>query len=107
MTTQQPYPPQPHYVPPAHNGLGLAALIVGLVGLVGLVGAVGVLVLPMILGALEILLGVVAVPLAIAGLGRVRGQQATNRGTAIAGLILGVAAIVGGLIVTVYVVTTW
>lgn len=70
--------------PPAgerRNGLGTAALVVGLVALLtswfGLGG----------------LLGIVAIVLGVLGLGRVRKHQADNRGMAIAGIALGVVSI--------------
>lgn len=90
---QQPIPPQ--YAPPAppapaRNGLGIAALILGLVGtpffLTGLTAPVA------------IVLGLIAVPLALVGLGRVRRREATNRGTSIAGLVLGTACVALGVL---------
>jgi hypothetical protein len=46
---------------------------------------------------IAIVLGLIAVPLALVGLGRVRRREATNRGATITGLILGVAAVVLGV----------
>lgn len=86
-----PYGPYaPVYAPPApRNGAGTAALILGLVGL------------PFILTGLTapiaIVLGLIAVPLALTGLGRVRRREATNRGAAVTGLILGTLAVVLGI----------
>ena len=93
MTAYSAYPPPPYAPPAPRNGLGLAALILGLVAL------------PFTLTGLTawiaIILGTVAVPLALAGLGRVRRHQASNRGATITGLILGLVAIVFGIASTV------
>ncbi|MHA6625631.1 DUF4190 domain-containing protein [Pseudonocardia sichuanensis] len=91
---QHPYGYAPHYAPPApRNGLGLAAMILGIVAL------------PFTLTGLtawiSIILGLIAVPLALAGLGRVRKGRATNKGVTIAGLVLGVLAVVAGIASTV------
>lgn len=86
------YPPAPsygEYPGPAsapRNGLGIAALVVGIVALVGAFSVVG-----------GILLGIVAVILGFAGRARVKRGEATNSGTALAGIIVGVVAIVAGL----------
>lgn len=73
-----PAPPQPK------NGLAIAALCCGLVGiLVGLIPLMWIAA-----GALAIL----AIVFGIVGIRRVGRREATNRGTAIAGLIAGVAA---------------
>jgi hypothetical protein len=112
---QQQYPPAPrhghtpagetsqHYArPPApvaaplpapaaapRNGLGLAAVIVGLVGLLfGLVP---------LTGFIAVICALVAIPLGLAGVSRVRKGGATNRNTAISGLILGAGALVLGI----------
>lgn len=80
---------QPAPRPPARNGLGIAAMVLGLVGLpfflTGLTAPVA------------IILGLIAVPLALVGLGRVRRREATNRGMARTGLVLGLACIVMGI----------
>jgi hypothetical protein len=93
VSTQHPHPYGPYptaYAPPApRNGLGTAALILGLVGL------------PFFLTGLTapiaIILGLIAVPLAMAGLGRARRREATNRGAAVTGLVLGLLAIMLGI----------
>ncbi|WP_329117833.1 DUF4190 domain-containing protein [Streptomyces sp. NBC_01465] len=81
------------------NGLGTAALVVGIVGT--------------LLGTLIFLfwlagpLGILALIFGIVGLGRVRKGQANNKGIAIAGIALGgvaTALAVVGLIVTVFLV---
>lgn len=84
----------PQYAPPApRNGLGLAAMILGIVAL------------PFTLTGLtawiSIILGLIAAPLALAGFGRIRKGQATNKGVTITGLVLGLLAIVLGIASTV------
>jgi hypothetical protein len=90
---QQPHPYGPYapaYPPPApRNGLGTAALVLGLVGL------------PFFLtgftAPIAIVLGLIAIPLALTGLGRIRRREATNRGAATTGLILGFLAVALGI----------
>jgi hypothetical protein len=67
------------------NGIGLAALIVGIVSLL--------LAWVPFLG----LIGIVAVVLGIIGLRRVKARVATNKGMALAGLILGILAVLAGI----------
>jgi uncharacterized membrane protein len=82
------YPPggyPPGYYPPGQaprNGLGTAALVLGIVGFVGAFVVIGA---P---------LGVVAVILGIIGRGRASRHEATNGGAALAGIILGVLSVV-------------
>src|SRR5829696_53181 len=64
------------------NGLGTAALVLGIIGF---------LLAVIVLGGL---LGIVAIILGIVGLGRVRRGEATNRGSAIAGIVLGGLAVI-------------
>jgi hypothetical protein len=86
----------PYGSPAPRNGLGLAALVVGILSIVlGLVPVFGVLGF----------LGVVAVILGIVGLSRVRKGLATNRGAALTGLVLGVLSVVLALVWTA--VTIW
>jgi hypothetical protein len=82
-------PPQPRQQPPPYgyanpspaNGIGIAAMVVGIVGLalfwIPIVGLV---------------LSVVAIPLAVVGLRRTMGMAptATNKGMAITGLVTGI-----------------
>ncbi len=87
-----PPPPMPYgdYLggpPPARNGLGVAALVIGLIGLVSSITIVG-----------GILLGIVAVILGFAGRARAKRGEATNGGVALAGVIVGVLALVAGLL---------
>lgn len=84
------YPPAPPYgeypSPAPRNGLGIAALVVGIIALIGAISVVG-----------GILLGIVAVVLGFAGRARAKRGEATNGGTALAGIIVGVVAMVAGL----------
>src|SRR5215213_7407272 len=64
------------------NGLGTAALVLG---------KVGFLLAILVIGGLQ---GLLAVIFGFVGLSRVRRGEATNRGSAIAGIVLGVVAVV-------------
>jgi hypothetical protein len=66
---------------PAKNGLGIAALVLGILGLLTSLFVIG--------GAL----GLIAIILGVLGLGRVKRGEATNRGMAIAGIVLGVLSL--------------
>ena len=90
----QPYQQQPQYGQPyqqqqygsvqrgpARNGLGIAALVLGILGLLTSIFVVGGV------------LGLVAIVLGVMGLGRVKRGEATNRGMAIAGIVLGALAV--------------
>ena len=78
---------------PRRNGMGTAALVIGVVALV-----LAVLILFAPLGAF---LGLVALVLGIVGLVRANRGQADNRGQAVAGLVTGALALVIGLLFTV------
>jgi len=87
-----PAPPTPYWDPAAapmtpRNGLGVAALIVGVCALIGSFSIAG-----------GIVLGIVAVILGFVGRGRVKRGEATNGGVATAGIVLGVLGIIAGLI---------
>jgi lysylphosphatidylglycerol synthetase-like protein (DUF2156 family) len=70
--------------PPARrNGLGTAALVLGILAVVLI-----------LLWFVSIPLGVVAIVLGVAGRRRARRGQATNRGAATAGIVLGALAVV-------------
>ncbi len=88
------YPVAPFYVPPApSNGMGLAALVLGIVGTV--------LAPTVVLGAV---LGVLAIVFGAVGRVKARKGEATNPGQALAGLILGgVGLIATVLMVIVYI----
>jgi hypothetical protein len=85
-------PTQPYLVKP-RNGAGVAALVLGLLGFV-----LVLLVLPSPLGAL---LGLLAVIFGIVGIGRAGSGDATNRGQAVTGLIVGLLALALGVLLTV------
>lgn len=85
----QPYSPYPYVPPTPRNGLGIAALVLGLVAVPFLISG--------LTAPISIVLGLIAVPLALVGLGRVRRREATNRGVTIAGVVLGLAAVVLGI----------
>ncbi|PSJ27848.1 hypothetical protein B7P34_15515 [Streptosporangium nondiastaticum] len=88
------YPAAPFYVPPVpSNGMGLAALVLGIVGTV----LAPTVVLGVVLGVLAIVFGAV---------GRVKARkgEATNPGQALAGLVLGgVGLVATALMVIVYI----
>ncbi|MCX3063877.1 DUF4190 domain-containing protein [Streptomyces beihaiensis] len=83
---QQPHQPQQPQQPQiARNGLGTAALILGIIGaLSGLVP---------IMFWLAGVLGVIALILGLAGRGRVKRGEATNKGVALAGVLLALASL--------------
>ncbi|MEV0374940.1 DUF4190 domain-containing protein [Streptomyces sp. NPDC050636] len=95
----QPTPQGPAGAPghqAARNGLGVAALILGIIG--SLSG------IPMILFWLAGPLGLLALIFGLVGMSRVKKGQATNKGVAVTGTILGALSIIlaiVGLIVTV------
>jgi len=88
------YPPPPmmpygNYpgVPVApRNGLGIAALIIGVIALLSSPSMAG-----------GIVLGVAAVAFGFAGRARVKRGEANNGGVAMAGIVIGVIAIIAGL----------
>jgi len=73
------------------NGLGVAALVIGILALVGAFTVAG-----------GIILGTVAVVLGFLGRGRVRRGEANNGGTAMAGIVLGVLAVVASLVAVAF-----
>jgi hypothetical protein len=72
------------------NGMGTAALVLGIVGLVLAL---------IVVGGLP---GLIAVVLGVVGLLRVRRGEANNRGVAIAGIVTGALAIVVAVVVGVF-----
>ncbi|WP_327356556.1 DUF4190 domain-containing protein [Streptomyces sp. NBC_01304] len=78
------------YAPQARNGLGIAALVCGIVGLL-----TGVIPFLFWLGGV---LGVVALILGLIGHSNARKGVATNKGMALAGIILGALAIVAAIV---------
>jgi len=96
---QQPYYQQPYGYPPAvapRNGMGTASLVLGIISVVGFAAVW----LPMILGVLAVIFGAV-------GLGRAGDGQATNRSTAMAGLVLGIVGIAFAVLFVVWFTTIW
>ncbi|MEU7485765.1 DUF4190 domain-containing protein [Streptomyces sp. NPDC042319] len=88
-----PGPPAPMGAPApqtARNGLGVAALVLGVIGVLsGLIP---------LLFWLAGTLGLLALIFGLVGRGRVKRGQATNKGVALAGLLLGIAAMVVAVI---------
>ncbi|WP_127126670.1 DUF4190 domain-containing protein [Georgenia sp. SYP-B2076] len=82
-----PYGVGPHGGP--RNGLGVAALVVG-------IASVLVAWVPFV-GLLGLLGGIVAIILGAVALGRVRRREATNRSQSIAGIVLGALAVLLGI----------
>lgn len=96
------YPPGPYpgsYPPPPmpygdypgvpatpRNGLGIAALVVGVIGLLGSISVVG-----------GVVLGIAAVIMGLVARGRARRGESTNGGVALGGVVVGVLAIIAGL----------
>jgi membrane-bound ClpP family serine protease len=76
-------------VRPRQNGLGTAALVLGVVGLV--------LVILILFSPLGVVLGLLAVIFGILGIMRVNRGEADNRGQAVTGLVTGALALVIGL----------
>ncbi|MBT2445092.1 DUF4190 and DUF4352 domain-containing protein [Streptomyces sp. ISL-36] len=95
--TGMPGMPQPPFPQQARNGLGVAALVVGIVGLV-----FGIIPFLFWLGGI---LGVLALIFGIIGHGRARKGEATNKGAALTGIILGAVTIVVSLVWLIVIVT--
>lgn len=85
MPYMPPAPPQP-----PRNGLGITGLVLGIVGLV-----LAMLPITFWLGGF---LGLLALIFGILGRGRAKRGEATNRGMALAGVILGALSIVAALV---------
>ncbi|MFJ7060362.1 DUF4190 domain-containing protein [Streptomyces griseobrunneus] len=84
---QQPWGPQPS------NGLGTAALVLGIISVVGFC-----------MYGVNIILGILALIFGIIGLGRAKRGEATNRGMAIAGIITGSIGIVIGSVLLGFII---
>ncbi|MDH6705668.1 hypothetical protein P3T27_002390 [Kitasatospora sp. MAA19] len=91
------WPPYPMPAPQPRNGLGIAAMVLGIVG--------AVLSLAVILFWLSWLPALLAVVFGAVGLGYVRKGLATNRAMALAGVILGVTGLLVSVGAGVFVVT--
>jgi Domain of unknown function (DUF4190) len=94
------YPPPGGYPQAAgrRNGVGVAALVIGVVALV--------LVVLLLFSPLGAFLGLVAVVLGIVGLVRANRGEADNRGQAVTGLITGGLALLLGIFFTIS-IGTW
>ncbi|WNV75347.1 DUF4190 domain-containing protein [Geodermatophilus sp. DSM 44513] len=99
----QGYPQQDPYgqygQPQKSNGLGIAALVLGILSLPAAFFA----------GVPGIVLGLLAIVLGVLGLRRVRARRADNRGVAISGLVTGILGLLLGIVVlvaTVFLVQT-
>ena len=79
-------------VPPPRpkNGMGIAALVLGILAILFCWTAAG-----------GIVFGILAIVFGVIGAGRARRGQATNRGVAIAGIITGVLALIVGIVFAV------
>lgn len=87
------YPPGGYQAPPRRrNGMGTAALVLGVVALV--------LVLLLIFSPLGAFLGLLAVLFGILGIMRANRGEADNRGQAVAGLVTGGIALLVGVFFT-------
>lgn len=80
---QQPYGSQPGYGGPKKNGLGIAALVVGILALLSSVSIIG-----------GILFGLAAIVLGFLGRAKAKRGEADNGGMALAGIILGAIGLV-------------
>jgi hypothetical protein len=88
------YPPGGYQAPPRRrNGMGTAALVLGVVALV--------LVLLLIFSPLGAFLGLLAVIFGIVGIVRANRREADNRGQAVTGLVTGGLALVLGIFFTI------
>lgn len=73
------------WAPAPNNGLGTAAMVIGIISVVGFC-----------MYGVNIILGILALIFGIIGLGRAKRGEATNRGMVLAGVILGPVGIVIG-----------
>jgi len=81
-----PYGDYPGVPATPRNGLGIAALVVGVIGLLGSISVVG-----------GVVLGIAAVIMGLVARGRARRGESTNGGVALGGVVVGVLAIIAGL----------
>lgn len=96
--SRPPYP-YPGYPPPPaapRNGLGVAALVLAIAGLVTALTVAG-----------GVACGAAAVVLGVLGYGRVNRREADNGAVAIAGIALGVLAVIAGIACAVIYVGIW
>lgn len=93
---QMPWGPPPPPVSQARNGLGIAALVTGIVGLV-----LGIIPFLFWLGGV---LGVLSLVLGLVGHARARRGEASDKGAAVAGIVLGAVTVVVSLVWLVVIV---
>ncbi len=79
---------------PPSNGIGIAALVVGIVSL-----------FTWWIPVLGLVVAIVAVVLGIVGIRKASKGQATNKGMAIAGLVTGALGLIASLLVTIFFLT--
>jgi drug/metabolite transporter superfamily protein YnfA len=77
----------PGYPQKPRNGIGIAALVVGILAIIAFLSVIG-----------GVILGLIAIILGFVGRGRAKRGEATNGGMAIAGAVLGVVAILLSLL---------
>lgn len=87
--SQGTYPPPGYQLQP-RNGMGVAALVLGLIGLV-------IALIPL-LGFVGIILGILALVFGLVGVGRARKGVATNKVMSWFGAVLGACAIALGIV---------
>ncbi|MFI2368576.1 DUF4352 domain-containing protein [Streptomyces sp. NPDC018833] len=88
-TQPQPEPGQFTAPSPARNGLGTAALVLGIIGII-----FGVIPFLFWIGTV---LGLLALVLGLVGRGRAKRGEATNKGAATAGTVLGLLALIASI----------
>ena len=82
-------PPQPYGAPlvgPQKNGLGVAALVLGILAILSCLSVIG-----------GVGLGILALIFGLVGRGRVKRREANNGGVALAGAICGGLGLLGGI----------
>jgi hypothetical protein len=82
-----------NWAPTRNNGLGTAALVLGILSLPALVTVVG-----------GVVLGILAIIFGFLGRGRVKRREADNGGMALAGIILGFVSLAISVLVVLFVV---
>ncbi|MER5477106.1 DUF4190 domain-containing protein [Streptomyces sp. NPDC002734] len=98
MSQQMPYapvppPPMPPYQQPPKNGMGTAGLVCGIIALI--------LAVTVILSVFGGILGVLAVIFGIIGISKAKAGEATNKGAAVTGVVLGAIAVVAAAAITI------
>lgn len=74
----------------ARNGLGIAALVVGILAIIGIITVYG-----------AVILGIIAIVLGFLGRSRAKRGEATNGGMALSGAILGLIALIIAVILII------